>query len=79
MSWVGDCLRVGWEVHSTPTGIPGSRCGFIHHDTGATLVARYLRTSHSHPFVGFVCSRGLREGNNSFYFKGCIINKVKIK
>lgn len=59
--------------------VQATGCGFIHHNTGATLVARHLQSSHSHPFVGFVCSRGLREGNNSFYFKGCIINKVKIK
>lgn len=48
----------------------------IHHDTGASLVALAPLESS---FVGFACSRGLREGNDSFYLKGCVINKANTK
>lgn len=51
----------------------------VHHDTGAAPVALPPLESSLCPFVGFACSRGLREGNDSFYLKGCVINKANTK
>lgn len=75
---MGACVTSGDGV---PTVLSQGLLGLgnwtsVHHDTGATLGPWHLWSRHLCPFVELACSRGLREGNNSFYLKGCIINKA---